>query len=375
MSAPHNTSLWQRQEQDLLYSAGYVLLRRARCEKPDIKRAGGSRVSSLMGSWLSLILSWDVCFQKKACAGSKSDELVSGWAMFSCHGVEGPAGLIRSAEPDQGAIPSSEVVWGRQHSLILCLGDGGTGWEGEWPKILCWSRLYMELSHCLIHFSYAGFRKLRLPEWRSECYWVFSPYWAKPTVKFLLCCRSGQEEPVRVWMGMGLWLIADLVLYPIVPGGHKQDLEPVHGLAQTHQVPLCTLHLCPSPAMWLSLISVQQFSSSSWSGGCCWKPSSKSRVLPLPAVTQVVPSRLHPCRTPNLTFCCGGEPVAIGKVRGFSKAGSLWCYFLFSFWALIYWQNALWGRLAEGKTVQRDASSPRPAWLEKRAPTRVGGGE
>lgn len=292
-----------------------------------------------MGSWLSLILSWDVCFQKKVCAISKTDVLGSGWTVFSCHGVEGPAGLICSAEPDQGAIPSSEVVWGRQHCLILCQGDGGTGREGEWPKMLCWSGLFSGTTwRCPTVWFMSDMQVLENwdpPEWRTEYYWVFSPYWAKTTVKFFLCCRSRQEKPARVWRGVGLWLIADLMLYPIVPGGPKPDLAPLHGLAQTHQVPLCTPHLCPSPAMKLSLISVQQFSSPSWSEGCWWTPRGKRSVLPLPAVTQVVPSRLHPCRIPNLTFGHGGEPAAIGKVRG--EAGSSCCSLLFSFWALIYW--------------------------------------
>lgn len=50
----------------------------------------------------------DVCYQKKACVISKTDVLVFGWTMFSCHGVEGPAGLFRAAKPEQGTIPSAK---------------------------------------------------------------------------------------------------------------------------------------------------------------------------------------------------------------------------------------------------------------------------
>lgn len=46
--------------------------------------------------------------------------------MFSCHGVEGPAGLIRSAKPERGAIPSVEGLHG-EGSLCPYPLSGGQG--------------------------------------------------------------------------------------------------------------------------------------------------------------------------------------------------------------------------------------------------------
>lgn len=44
--------------------------------------------------------------------------------MFSCHGVEGPAGLIRSTKPEPGAIPSAEGIPG-EGSVCPCPLAGG----------------------------------------------------------------------------------------------------------------------------------------------------------------------------------------------------------------------------------------------------------
>lgn len=46
--------------------------------------------------------------------------------MFSCHGVEGPAGLFRAAKPEQGAIPSAEGLHQERQHVPTSFG-----WEME----------------------------------------------------------------------------------------------------------------------------------------------------------------------------------------------------------------------------------------------------
>lgn len=68
----------------------------------------------------------DVCYQKKACVISKTDVLVFGWTMFSCHGVEGPAGLIHGAKGEEPS-PALRYMGKAACARILWLGDGGVG--------------------------------------------------------------------------------------------------------------------------------------------------------------------------------------------------------------------------------------------------------
>lgn len=312
-----------------------------------------------MRFWLSLILHWDVCFQKKACATSKTDVLGLGWTLLSCHGVEGPAGLILQSQIKEPC--PAQRLWGRQHSLILCLGHGGSGREGDWPKMLCCSWVFSgTMWRCPTLWSTPDFRKLRFPRMKK---WVLLGIFSlqgQTHSEILpgLQARSGEDKKsqINVWRGMGLWLIAHAVSYC---SRRTQAGFGTHAWPGTNPRFLCVPHTFVPPLPWLSLTSAQQFSSSSRTEGCWWKLRGKRGVLPLPAVPQVVPSRLHPCRIPNLTSGHSGEPAAVGKVRG--EAGSFW-YFLSEpcltdkMLCGCFWQQR--GFFAEVKAVHRDARSP-----------------
>lgn len=49
--------------------------------------------------------------------------------MFSCHGVEGPAGLAHTAKPEPGAILSAEGLHGRA-DVAVSFGWGTQTWTG-----------------------------------------------------------------------------------------------------------------------------------------------------------------------------------------------------------------------------------------------------